>query len=217
MLAIMAAEDMPIVISFVMILSHNSPSTLFLHFTNFFLWYFIILGAVEEPMYAGQGKVQTILLLIAFICVPWLLLVKPLYLRHANSKKAVLHVTETGTSFIPLTCICVCVFLCACVECACVCYHLCQIFYHFLIIIHQSPPFLSLIFPPLHPILPLSPALPSPFTPRLSQPSLERHWRSLSCQPTRVLCTWPLRRWRRWTRTWRRIQFRRSVYPSSAY
>jgi V-type H+-transporting ATPase subunit a len=59
-------------------------------------------GAVEEPMYEGQGGVQTFLLLVAFFCVPWLLLVKPLYLRHANSKKAVAHVHHSAGSNNPL-------------------------------------------------------------------------------------------------------------------
>ncbi|RYH14284.1 V-type ATPase 116kDa subunit family protein [archaeon] len=45
-------------------------------------------GTVDEPMYAGQAGVQTFLLLVAFICVPWLLFVKPFYLRHQhNSQK----------------------------------------------------------------------------------------------------------------------------------
>lgn len=43
-------------------------------------------GAVEEPMYAGQGGVQTFLLLVAFICVPWLLLVKPFYLKFTHKE-----------------------------------------------------------------------------------------------------------------------------------
>eukprot|EP01040_Poterioochromonas_malhamensis_P002388 gene2388-2535_t len=44
-------------------------------------------GQVDEPMYSGQATVQTILLLIAFLCVPWLLLVKPLYLRHQHQQE----------------------------------------------------------------------------------------------------------------------------------
>ena len=48
-------------------------------------------GKVAEPMYAGQGSVQTVILLVAFCCVPWLLLVKPLYLNH-------LHKSETGSA-----------------------------------------------------------------------------------------------------------------------
>lgn len=44
-------------------------------------------GAVDEPMYAGQAGVQTFLLLIAFIAVPWLLFVKPLYLRHQHKQE----------------------------------------------------------------------------------------------------------------------------------
>jgi V-type H+-transporting ATPase subunit a len=45
-------------------------------------------GSVDEPMYAGQAGIQTFLLLVAFICVPWILMVKPFYLRHQNSQKA---------------------------------------------------------------------------------------------------------------------------------
>jgi V-type H+-transporting ATPase subunit a len=44
-------------------------------------------GSVDEPMYAGQAGVQTFLLLIAFICVPWLLFVKPFYLRYKHNQE----------------------------------------------------------------------------------------------------------------------------------
>lgn len=44
-------------------------------------------GYVIEPMYDGQAKVQTFLLLIAFFMVPWLLLVKPLYLKFTHKPK----------------------------------------------------------------------------------------------------------------------------------
>jgi V-type H+-transporting ATPase subunit a len=54
-------------------------------------------GKVEEPMYENQGSVQTIILLVAFICVPWLLLVKPLYLRHANNKAMKTHHVDAGS------------------------------------------------------------------------------------------------------------------------
>lgn len=52
----------------------------------FLFSFFTVLGAVDEPMYKGQGSVQTFLLLVAFACVPWLLLVKPLILRSQNKK-----------------------------------------------------------------------------------------------------------------------------------
>eukprot|EP01032_Pedospumella_encystans_P019110 gene19110-21736_t len=38
-------------------------------------------GSVDEPMFYGQTGLQTVLMLVAFLCVPWLLLVKP-YMIH---------------------------------------------------------------------------------------------------------------------------------------
>ena len=44
-------------------------------------------GAVAEPMYYGQNSVQTAILIISGITVPWLLLSKPLYLNYLEQTK----------------------------------------------------------------------------------------------------------------------------------
>ncbi|XP_038610819.1 V-type proton ATPase 116 kDa subunit a1 isoform X3 [Tachyglossus aculeatus] len=58
--------------------SENAPSLL-IHFINMFLFSY-------EPsaimLYKGQKGVQCFLVVMAFLCVPWMLLVKPLVLRH---------------------------------------------------------------------------------------------------------------------------------------
>lgn len=41
-------------------------------------------GSVDEPMYDGQTAIQTMILLVAFMTVPWLLCVKPCYLKHTH-------------------------------------------------------------------------------------------------------------------------------------
>lgn len=58
-------------------------------------------GAVDEPMFAGQAGLQTFLLLVAFICVPWLLLAKPLYL-YQERKKATARMDHHGAAVNPL-------------------------------------------------------------------------------------------------------------------
>lgn len=52
----------------------------------------LVPGSVDEPMYENQDVVQTALLLIAFFCVPWLLLAKPLYMRHTHKAVAITDV-----------------------------------------------------------------------------------------------------------------------------
>jgi len=45
------------------------------------------IGNVAEPMFNSQASAQTWLLLVAVLCVPWMLLVKPLLLRSENKNQ----------------------------------------------------------------------------------------------------------------------------------
>jgi len=53
---------------------------------NMLIDMFLKPGTVEQKLYAGQGLVQTVLVLLAVVCVPWMLCVKP-YLEWREMKK----------------------------------------------------------------------------------------------------------------------------------
>jgi len=55
-------------------------------------------GTVNEPLYAGQAQVQTWILAVALLCVPWMLLIKPFVLRHRNNRKVAAEKLQDASS-----------------------------------------------------------------------------------------------------------------------
>lgn len=68
---------------------HNSPPGLL----NMLIFMFLKPGVVDKDtqLYAGQATVQTVLLMLAMVCVPWMLVAKPYLLYKEHKSRAGYH------------------------------------------------------------------------------------------------------------------------------
>ncbi|VTJ66094.1 Hypothetical predicted protein [Marmota monax] len=73
--------------------SENAPSLL-IHFINMFLFSYPDSGI--SMLYSGQKGIQCFLVVVALLCVPWMLLFKPLVLRHQYLRRKHLGTLNFG-------------------------------------------------------------------------------------------------------------------------
>lgn len=68
----------------------SCEKSILINFINMFLFKYPDAGVTcqLQPMYAYQKPVQTVLLLAALVCVPWMLLVKPILIKKQKDAKA---------------------------------------------------------------------------------------------------------------------------------